>query len=109
MALKFSKKTKPKEIFFDGKINILWADGLHSRYDYHLLRCLCVCASCVDEITGVKILDDERVAQDIHPVSSEYVGNYALGITWSDGHSTGLYTFQRLRHEIPFEEGSKVN
>jgi DUF971 family protein len=27
----------------------------------------------------------------------EQVGNYALGLTWSDGHSTGIYSFRYLR------------
>ena len=25
------------------------------------------------------------------------VGSYGLGATWADGHSTGIYTFERLR------------
>lgn len=27
----------------------------------------------------------------------ERVGNYALGLTWGDGHSTGIYTWRHLR------------
>jgi DUF971 family protein len=27
----------------------------------------------------------------------EQVGNYALGLTWADGHSTGIYSFRLLR------------
>ncbi len=109
MALKFSNKTRPKEVFVDDKLNILWADGTHSRYDFYPLRCLCVCAACVHEVTGEKLLDEAKIPKDIRPLASEYVGNYALGITWSDQHSTGLYTFKRLREDIPFEEGTRVN
>jgi DUF971 family protein len=25
------------------------------------------------------------------------VGRYAIGIGWSDGHDTGIYSFERLR------------
>jgi len=25
------------------------------------------------------------------------VGNYAITINWNDGHSTGIYSFERLR------------
>ena len=25
------------------------------------------------------------------------VGNYAIGIIWNDGHSTGIYSFEHLR------------
>jgi DUF971 family protein len=27
----------------------------------------------------------------------EQVGNYALGLTWGDGHDTGIYSFRFLR------------
>ena len=27
----------------------------------------------------------------------EQVGNYALGLTWGDGHNTGIYSFRFLR------------
>ena len=27
----------------------------------------------------------------------EQVGNYALGLTWADGHSSGIYSFRFLR------------
>jgi DUF971 family protein len=27
----------------------------------------------------------------------EQVGNYALGLTWADGHKTGIYSFRFLR------------
>jgi DUF971 family protein len=31
------------------------------------------------------------------PERIEPVGNYAIRIVWSDGHDTGLYTWQTLR------------
>ena len=31
----------------------------------------------------------------------EPVGNYALNFRWSDGHSTGIYTFEYLRKICP--------
>jgi DUF971 family protein len=97
------KRIRPKEIFFDGKMNIVWADGTHMTYSYWDLRTSCPCASCVDEITGEKTLDDSTVESDIHPVKSAYIGNYALEILWSDGHDTGIYIFQKLRDEFPHE------
>jgi DUF971 family protein len=27
----------------------------------------------------------------------EQVGNYALGLTWADSHSSGIYSFRYLR------------
>lgn len=96
-------RTTPAEIYFDGKMNIKWKDGVHSVYDYWELRTSCPCADCVDEFTGEKILVDEDVDENIHPIKSAYVGNYALRITWSDNHSTGIFTFQKLRDEYPHD------
>jgi DUF971 family protein len=93
--------TRPKDITFDGRMHIKWHDGAHTIYDYWELRTVCPCASCVDELTGKKVLDDSTVPKDIHPVKSAYIGNYALEILWSDDHSTGIYTFQKLRDEYP--------
>lgn len=93
--------TRPKEITFDGRMHIIWHDGVHSIYDYWDLRTACPCAACVDELTGEKVLDDSTVPKEIHPLKSAYIGNYALEILWSDDHSTGIYTFQKLRDEYP--------
>ena len=99
---------RTKEVFYDGKVNILYQDGTLARFEYFSLRCACVCASCVDEVSGEKILDDSKVAKDIHPLDSAYVGNYGLRIHWSDGHDTGIYNFRWLRESFP-HESEKVN
>jgi ATP-binding protein involved in chromosome partitioning len=74
-----------------------WSDGEESRYDVFDLRVACPCASCVDENTGVRRLDPARVPRDVKPVRIVSVGNYALKISWSDGHDTGIYSFALLR------------
>ena len=76
---------------------ITWADGKESRYKVRDVRLACACASCVDELTGEARLDPARVPADIKPVRIESVGNYAIRISWSDGHDTGIYTYDRLR------------
>jgi DUF971 family protein len=83
--------------FPDGRIGIVWTDGHESDYDGRELRCACSCASCIDETTGRKVLDDSRVPLDVQLVELHPVGNYGVGIRWSDGHDTGIYTFERLR------------
>ena len=76
---------------------ITWSDGHESRYDVRELRLACGCATCVDEWSGEERLDPASVPEDVHPLKLETVGRYALQIDWSDGHSTGIYPFQRLR------------
>lgn len=63
---------------------------------YPDLRFACPCASCVDEITGKRTLKRESVREDVRPLKVEPVGRYAVAIRWSDGHSTGMYSFDRL-------------
>ncbi|NQU65923.1 MAG: DUF971 domain-containing protein [SAR324 cluster bacterium] len=94
-------RTRPKEIFFDGRMHVIWYDGGHTIYNYWDLRTGCPCASCIDEITGEKVLDDNKVPKDVYPLKSSYIGNYALEIHWSDNHKTGIYAFQKLRNEYP--------
>jgi len=96
-------KYRPKDIFYDGAMHIIFFDGAHCVYQYWDLRTACTCASCIHEITGEKLLDDTTVAEDIKPLGSEYVGNYGLKINWSDGHSTGIYPFKGFRDSYPHE------
>jgi ATP-binding protein involved in chromosome partitioning len=78
-----------------------WKDGHVSRYDPFALRLACACATCVDENTGRKILREESVPKDVWAQSISPVGRYGLQFVWSDGHATGIYTFERLRAMCP--------
>ena len=61
------------------------------------LRLACPCANCIDEITGAARLVPATISADVKPVSVRSVGNYAISIVWSDGHDTGIYSFERLK------------
>lgn len=78
-------------------IAVEWSDGHRSVYEARPLRLRCPCAMCVDELSGRRTLDPATVPQEVHPLSIELVGRYAVRVYWSDSHSTGIYTFQRLR------------
>ena len=79
------------------ELQITWKDGHVSVYPVLLLRRACRCAACIDEWSGKPILDPEKVPQDVKPVTIEPVGNYAIHIAWSDGHTSGIYSFDHLR------------
>jgi DUF971 family protein len=79
-------------------LQIQWTDGACTRSDFWKLRTECQCAGCVDERTGQRTLDPESVPADVAVERMDLVGNYAVRIHWSDGHSTGLYTWDRLRN-----------
>lgn len=78
------------------EVVIKWADNQSSTFAARDLRLACQCAMCVDEISGAPLLDPDSVPDDIRPVAISLVGNYAIKIDWSDGHSTGIYTYDRL-------------
>jgi DUF971 family protein len=76
---------------------VAWQDGLERRLNLLELRGQCRCARCVDEITGERILDLDGIDPEVAIRDLKLVGNYALKISWSDGHETGLYTWPHLR------------
>ena len=78
-------------------LRIVWQDGLLGRLPLVKLRAECMCARCVDEITGERIVDIDGIDPQIAIQEMQLVGNYALKIRWSDGHDTGLYTWPHLR------------
>lgn len=80
-----------------GSLHFTWADGSVQVLGARDLRIVCPCAKCRDEMTGERLLAPDSVPFDIDLTRIWSVGNYALGIAFSDGHDTGIYTFKSLR------------
>jgi Mrp family chromosome partitioning ATPase/DUF971 family protein len=59
------------------------------------LRLECRSALSRDEFTGEPLIKESDIPEDIYPVSMNPVGNYALGINWSDGHAS-LYPYETI-------------
>jgi len=74
-----------------------WAADDRLEVPFRMLRGLCPCANCVNEFTGERTFFADDAPSDIRPEKMELVGNYAVKVYWSDGHSTGLYTWKYLR------------
>ena len=81
----------------DRLLELVWPGGETSRIAFKTLREQCPCAVCVDEFTGERLLDPATVSPEIVPIGMSFVGNYALKVSWSDDHSTGLFTWDQLR------------
>jgi DUF971 family protein len=85
-------------------IKIDWRDGHHSDYRLAYLRDECPCATCTGA-HGTEPKRSDYSKQELFPMfkaalkieSVEPVGQYAIRIHWSDGHSTGIYSFDHLR------------
>lgn len=82
-------------------VKVKWQDGHESVYPARELRLKCPCAACVDEMTGALRLIASSVPQSVQPLKVELVGRYAISLTWSDGHNTGIYPFEYLRKLCP--------
>lgn len=60
------------------------------------LRVKCECALCYDEFTGKKILNEKKVDKEVFPTTMVQKGNYAVAVTWSDGHKSSIYPYKKL-------------
>ncbi len=82
------------------RLILQWKDGHRSVYTWKHLRDHCPCAGCREERLQppdpFRILKTNELVP-LAPVSMTPVGHYAYKITWSDGHDTGIYTFETLR------------
>jgi DUF971 family protein len=96
-------------------VDVTWSDGHTSHYPFPYLRDLCPCALCNDEREKKSRLAASPAASIELPMfkprvtakSAQAMGNYALQITFSDGHATGIYSFEHLREICPCEACSK--
>lgn len=80
-------------------LHITWVDGHTSVYSLEYLRGFCPCAQCQGHGAGSWVW-----VQPAAPLLLEHIeelGNYALGMRWSDGHSTGIYSWDILRELCP--------
>ena len=91
-------------------VEITWSDGHGSRYDFPYLRDHCPCATCNDEREKKAAQKNEGGAvlpmfkPRVTAKSAAAVGSYAIQIQFSDGHATGIYSFEHLRELCPCEE-----
>jgi DUF971 family protein len=83
-------RTDPRRIEFE------WDNGTQTALSAVELRAICPCAACVDEVTGVRRHDPASVPPDLVHSAVRLVGNYALTMTFSDGHGTGIFPFTML-------------
>jgi ATP-binding protein involved in chromosome partitioning len=88
---------KKLEIVEDG-LHIIWGDGLETLLPHRYVRGNCGCAQCVNEITHVRHVGVDDVPSDVTIEDYLEVGNYAVGLLFSDLHDTGIFPFKLLRN-----------
>ena len=86
------------------ELHIDWSDGQVRRYAAKELRDHCPCATCREKRKGdaapadpmqLNILSAAE-AQPLRVAGMKPVGNYAYSVIFSDGHDTGIFTFEFL-------------
>lgn len=98
-------KPTPIEIELEpGKrLLIRWSEGESSAVSLVRLRQACPCAACrtarsQEERATLPLAAAAPQQADMVAVTDlELVGRYGLRITWKDGHSAGIYGFEKLR------------
>lgn len=101
--------TRPQAITIErtaGVMVVAWLDGHRSEYPLVWLRAHCPCATCREERRdAVLAADPLRLTATPLPsteiIGAEFVGNYAIRLTWSDGHGAGIFPFVALRTSCP--------
>jgi len=83
------------------ELSISWDDGHAGKSSFEHLRDYCPCASCQGETVLLRSYTPPPQDRDIpgrYEISGiQQVGSYAVQISWKDGHSTGIYSWEHLR------------
>ena len=85
-------------------IRIHWSDEVVREYTVKALRDGCPCATCREKEKAavaapaplLNVLSDAEMVP-LSILGMKPVGAYAYSINFSDGHNTGIYTFEHLR------------
>jgi len=104
---KLKAKTELPEVSFNEiEITLKWSDGKVWTVNNRELRLNSQDALSVDEMTGEQLIKPEDIRSDIAPKEIAFLGNYAINIAWTDGHSAGIYTYPLIKSLVR-EESQK--
>lgn len=98
------RRDTPRKMALDLKaqrLTIEWHDGHASVYGAGYLRFVCPCAGCRGHAPGQVPPPEWAAVKDVRILDATAVGGYAIQFVFSDGHSTGIYGFDRLRDACP--------
>ena len=91
----------------DKGLTVQWPDGTTSYYSIAYLRRMSPSAEARELRSQLKknpltVLPSSAVSKGpLVAVDAELIGNYAIKIRFSDGHETGIYSWEYLREIDP--------
>ncbi len=78
-------------------LSLLWDDGKKTQVTARALRQNCPCAECVEEWSGKRTFDQQKIPTELKIIEIAPVGNYALTFTFGDLHRIGIFNWKHLR------------
>src|SRR6185436_1362835 len=94
------------------ELAIKWEDNSESFLSLERLRRACPCAGCKGEVDIMGNLyknPDRPLSQlSFRLIRVERIGGYAIQPVWSDGHATGIFSFDYLKRigEVQTNQGA---
>ncbi len=77
-------------------VTVEWDDGVSTTISGPRLRSACPCAECREDRAAAT--SPIQLANRSEISDGRLIGGYALGFTFADGHSDGIYPYGQLRH-----------
>jgi len=125
----FDPKKRPASVMVhvsNGRgVDIEWGDNHASHYEFAYLRDKCPCATCNEErdkkahptvegpgeAAGLPGMGPSlpMFKPKLTARQAKAVGQYAIQLEFSDGHGTGIYSFEYLRSVCPCEDCVREN
>ena len=99
VAQKSASAPPPEAITIHARSRVLelvWADGSRYRVPFELMRVYSPSAEVAGHGPGQEVLQTGKRDIDITAIAP--VGNYAVQPRFSDGHESGIFTWEYLRH-----------
>lgn len=96
--------TQPKKIErVERGLGIEWPDGHRSIYPAQYLRERCPCAVCKSSPSqaSAEAPASVPVSPDLDILNAQAMGWYALQLTFSDRHDSGIFSYEWLRQRCP--------
>jgi DUF971 family protein len=79
-------------------VTLRWADGHIAQFGLVALRVNCPCAGCAEHRRlGEAVWPRSAFPEALRILDARLVGAFGMAFDWSDGHSTGIYTWDTLR------------
>ena len=94
MSINKELDTVPKQITLDenaATLSLTYSEGRECKFTYEFLRVFSPSAEVVGHGPGQRVNPIGK--ENVKIIKVDSVGNYAIKITFSDGHDTGIYSW----------------